>query len=117
MVVVDTYVWISHFRKPDPRLIEALEARTIMTHSAILGELAAGSLKNRSKILGDMKMIPRVRELPADEVLDFLERAHLYGRGLGWVDLQILASCLSQRCHLITDDRRLGQAFEDLGPG
>jgi predicted nucleic acid-binding protein len=112
--LVDTSVWVSHFSKPDRRVIACLESRDLVIHSAILGEIAAGSLKNRVKILGDLKMIPRIPEIPADEIFEFIEAQKLFGQGLSWVDLQILASALSSRSTLITDDKRLKKTWEVL---
>src|SRR5450631_2101447 len=90
--LVDSSVWIGHFRKPDSRVRVLLESRDILIHSAVLGELAAGNLKNRSHILGDLKMIPRVAEIITDEVLEFIEIRRLFEKGLSWIDLHLLAS-------------------------
>ena len=113
-ILVDSSVWIGHLHKSDPKLVEFLVARSILIHPAVLGEISAGNLKNRSKILGDLKLIPRVAEVSADEVLDFIEVRKLFGKGLSWVDIQLLASCLAAQCSLYTHDLRLENVFEEL---
>jgi hypothetical protein len=92
-------------------VIEVLESGNIVIHSAILGEISAGSLKNRTKTLGDLKIIPRIPEISSDEILEFIENRTLFGLGLSWVDLQILASSVIARCDLLTDDKRLNQVW------
>jgi predicted nucleic acid-binding protein len=116
MTLVDSSVWISHFHRPDKRVIDLLESRQILIHSAVLGELAAGSIKNRVRVLSDLKMIPLIPEIPFEEVLQFIEIRKLHGRGLGWVDLQLLASCAASGRGLLTEDVRLRRAFENLRP-
>jgi predicted nucleic acid-binding protein len=65
--LVDTSIWIGHLHKSDLRLIKLLESSEVLIHSALLGEIAAGSLKKRPSILGDLKMIPRVVEVFSKE--------------------------------------------------
>lgn len=108
---MDTSVWIDHFRKPNPVLIDLLVLDDVLIHSAILGEISAGNLKNRSKILGDLKMIPKISEINAEEVMEFIENNKLHGLGLSWADLQILASALAARCNLLTQDKKLASVF------
>lgn len=112
--LVDSSVWISHFHRPDKRVIGLLESGQILIHSAVLGELAAGSIRNRARVLSDLKLIPGIPEVPSEEVLEFIEIRKLHGRGLSWVDLQLLASCLAAGRSLLTEDRLLGRAFESL---
>jgi predicted nucleic acid-binding protein len=107
MTLVDSSAWIGHFRTADPKIITLLERKEILIHSAVLGELAAGHIKNRARILGDLKLIPRAIEVDPIEVLDFIEMRSLFGKGLSWVDIQLLASCLATQCHLLTLDIRL----------
>lgn len=114
MTLVDSSVWIGHFHKPDTRVIDLLESGQILCHSAVLGELAAGTLKNRVRVLSDLKMIPLVSEIPNEEIMEFIEMRKLHGRGLGWIDIQLLASCVASGQALLTDDRRLKRAYDQL---
>lgn len=114
LTLEDSSVWIGHFHRPDKRGIDLLESRQILTHSAVLGELAAGSIKNRVRVLSDLKLIPNIPEIPSEEVMEFIEIRKLHGRGLSWVDIQLLASCLASGRDLLTEDSRLRRAFENL---
>ena len=114
LTLVDSSVWISHFHRPDKRVIELLESSQILTHSAVLGELAAGNMKNRVQVLSDLKMIPIISEIPSAEVMEFIDSRKLHGRGLGWVDIQLLASCIAGGRGLLTEDKRLRRTFENL---
>lgn len=91
-----------------------LEEGEVWIHSAILGELAAGTLKNRIRILSDLKLLPRIPEVPQEETLGFIEARKLHGKGLGWIDIQLLACSLAAGCELFTEDRRLQRTFREL---
>lgn len=114
MTLVDTSVWIHHFHSPESKLISLIERKEILTHVAVLGEIASGHIKNRSQILGNMKLIPRVAEVNANEILEFIESRCLFGKGLGWVDIQLMASCFVTGCNLFTYDRVLKKTYEEL---
>lgn len=95
-------------------LIDLLLLDDVLIHSEILGEISAGNIKNRTKILGDLKMIPKIAEINAEEVMEFIENNKLHGLGLSWADLQILASALAARCGLFTQDKKLASVFSRL---
>lgn len=50
-----------------------------------------------------------------DEALVLVERRSLMGRGIGWVDVQLLASALLAAVSLWTLDRRLASVAGELG--
>ncbi|MBI3535128.1 MAG: PIN domain-containing protein [Deltaproteobacteria bacterium] len=112
--LVDSSIWIDHFHKPNQKLITLLEHKEVLIHSAVLGELAAGELKNRVKTISDLKQIPLVTEVQSIEVLEFIENKNLFGKGLSWVDIQILASCLVSNCYLLTNDKQLYSVFMQI---
>jgi predicted nucleic acid-binding protein len=114
LTLVDTSVWINHLRKSDKLLIEKLESDSVLIHPAIIGELAAGNLKNRFQFLENIKSIPRIQEIPVEEIFDFIEVRRLFGKGLSWVDIQILVSCLINHCELFTYDIQLKNTFTSL---
>lgn len=115
MVLVDTSVWINHFRRSNADLERLLEAGRVLTHPFVIGELACGSLGRRSEILRLIDALPAAPVATHEEVLTFIERQHLYGTGLGWIDVHLLASArLSQRS-LWSADRRLRAAALRLG--
>ena len=107
MVLVDTSVWIDHFRKTSRGLSQLLEQEEALLHSFVLGELACGNLKNRREITALLHALPSATKADDDEVLFFIERHTLMGRGIGLVDMHLLAACHMNGCLLWTKDRRL----------
>jgi predicted nucleic acid-binding protein len=114
MTLVDTSVWIYHFRTGSEQLRSLLDEEQVFCHPFIAGELACGTLRNREEVLGLLAALPQSRLLEHEEVLHFLEVRHLYGRGLGWVDAHLLASALLTGCALWTLDKPLLRAAATL---
>ena len=114
MILVDTSVWIEHFRVGSERLKTFLLDEQVLCHPFVVGELACGRLQKRSEILRMLKALPEAHLLETEEVLNFLESRRLYGRGIGWVDAHLLASTLLTGCVLWTLDKPLRRAAADL---
>ena len=108
-VLVDTSTWIAHLRSTNEDLVELLSSNSVLTHSAVIGELACGSLKNRKDFLDDLRRLNSVEEASVEEALELIETRRLYGKGIGWVDACLLASCLISDCALFTLDKRLSE--------
>ncbi len=116
MILVDTAVWIDHFRERSSRLADALERGQVLGHPWVTGELALGRLRNRAEILRLLGQLPQATLATTTELLDFIDRHELYGTGLGYVDAQLLAATrLTDDALLWTHDRRLHAAAERLG--
>lgn len=116
MILVDTSVWVDHLRESDHDLAGALEAGDVLVHPFVLGELACGNLKNRQEVLSLLHALPRAQVASADEALAFLERRQLMGRGIGYVDVHLLAAvALEDEATLWTRDKRLAGVAADLG--
>jgi len=115
MVLVDTSVWVGHLGRGIIGLDLPLSEGQVLCHSFIIGELACGNLKNRSGILSLLQTLPAVRSAEDDEVLQFIERHRLMGKGLGYIDAHLLASCFLSHVPLWTLDKRLGDAAATLG--
>ena len=115
MVLADTNVWINFLRGKDQALAQMLWRGEIMMHWIVIGELATGSLANRAQFLADLREMQIIQAATERESLGLIENRHLYGRGIGWNDIQILASCLINHVPLWTCDRRLQEAAEELG--
>lgn len=115
MVLVDTSVWIQHFRRGVPTLAERLSEGLVLMHPFVSGELACGNLKNRTVILSHLHTLPPATLASNIEVLRLIETRGIWGRGLGWVDVHLLASAMLSRCAFWTLDKRLGTAATDLG--
>ncbi len=114
MILIDSSVWMDHFRKPNRSLMAILDAEEGCIHPFVMGEVACGNLKNRKEIIALLHALPSVRKAEDDEVLFFMERHHLHGRGVGLIDIHLLASCLMDRCALWTADKRLQAVAADL---
>ena len=114
MVLVDTSVWVSHLRRREIRLVALLEAFQVLTHPFVIGELALGNLRQRLEILAYLAALPRAEAVDAEHVLAFIERRHLAGSGLGYVDVHLLAAAALAGTSLWTEDRRLAAVARGL---
>lgn len=115
MVLVDTSVWIDHFRKTSSRLVEYLTDNKVSIHPFVIGELACGNLNNRKHILSLMHALPAVQRVEDHEVLFFIEQHALYGRGLGFIDTHLLSSCKMSGHDFWTRDKRLKDCAAEHG--
>jgi predicted nucleic acid-binding protein len=102
-------------RTSDQRLREKLLAGEVLGHPYVIGEIACGTLSRRATVLGDLKLLPQLPVVAAEAVLELIEREKLYGLGLSFVDVQLLAVCLRAGCRLYTADQKLARAAEMLG--
>ena len=115
MILVDTSVWIDHFRRTEPRLVAALDREDVLVHPFVVGELACGNLRNRRGILALLRRLPEAPSATDEEALTLIERRSLSGRGIGFVDVHLLASVvLHGTARLWTGDRLLAQVAADL---
>jgi predicted nucleic acid-binding protein len=114
VTLVDTSVWVAHLRSGNARLAKLLRAGEVFSHPFVVGELACGNLRNRQEILVLLAALPQASVAEHGEVMTLLESSHLFGRGVGWVDLHLLTSALLSRCVLWTLDRPLQHAAATL---
>lgn len=116
MILVDSSVWIDHFRRASAELAALLDSRVVMVHPFVVGELACGHLPGREAVLAALGSLPAAPVVPHDEVLAFVERHRLMSRGIGWVDVHLLASAtVAGRVSLWSRDRRLAAAAAEQG--
>jgi len=114
MTLVDTSVWIDHLRNGNDALSELLLKDEVMCHPMVIGELACGNLRRREELLALLYALTSIERVSDEEVLFFIEEHRLHGRGLGLVDIHILASCVISHTSLWTLDSRLQQAADEL---
>jgi len=115
MILVDTSVWVDHLRDGAPALAAALEQGRVLAHPFVLGELGCGNLKNRGEVLQLLGELPVAPMATDPEALDFIERRALMSRGIGYVDVHLLASvALAGTAQLWTRDKRLAAVAADL---
>lgn len=84
-------------------------------HPFVMGEVACGNLKDRTAVFEFMSEMPEATTASNEEALQLIEDRKLYGRGLGWADVHLLASALLTSCGLWTLDKSLHQAARELG--
>jgi hypothetical protein len=115
MVLVDTSVWVAHLREGNDDLARLLNNGDVTCHPLIVGELACGNLKNRSEILSLLRSLPMAIEAEHEETLQFIEKNRLMGRGLGYIDVHLMASSVLTRTPLWTLDKRLNEISTEIG--
>lgn len=116
MILVDTSIWIDHLRAEDQALTRLLQARQVLVHRFIVGEIALGTIKPRERFLVELQDLPQAMVVPDREVLQLIERYRLFGQGIGYVDAHLLAAVrLTLGSALWTRDRRLRAIAERLG--
>jgi predicted nucleic acid-binding protein len=117
MVLVDTSVWIRALSGRAPfadELGRLLEIEEVAGHDLIYGELLIGDRGGRKKLLADYKQMFQVSTVPHPEVVAFVEGRHLHGRGVGWIDIHLLASAMVSGLKLWTDDPRLSAVASEF---
>ena len=115
MIIADTSIWIYHFRHGLPQFADTLQKGLIAIHPVVLGELATANLLNRTKTLAALRCLPMIPSGTVDECMQFIETHRLYGRGIGWRDIQILVAARLSGNRLWSRDRRLDDAAQELG--
>jgi len=114
MVLVDTSVWVSHLRDGNTELANLLNNGSVLCHPLVVGELACGNLKDRAVILSFLQLLPMSIEAEHEEVLTFIEKNHLMGKGIGYADAQLMASAVLMNVPIWTFDKKLSQAAGGL---
>lgn len=109
-VLIDTSVWVAHFRQHNAALVALLAADRVLMHPMVLGELACGTPPERQRTLSDLGLLQATQQASLQEVMAFLDRERLYGLGCGLVDMSLLASTLvTPGATLWTLDKRLAE--------
>ncbi len=115
MILVDTSVWIDHLRRPEWELIRRLREGRVLMHAMIVGELACGNLNSRYERLREWQALPQIPVLSHTDVLTAIDSRDWSGKGLGFVDVHLLASVLRRAdTSLWTRDKRLERLADAL---
>jgi hypothetical protein len=117
MILVDTSVWVLHLRKGNIGLERLLNNAEVICHPFIVGELACGNLKNRAEILFLLQDLPMATQAEHKEVMQVIDNHHLMGKGLGYIDIHLLASARLNEVSLWTLDKKLEKVAAKLGIG
>lgn len=119
MVLVDTSVWIRFLAGREPfasGLDQVLGRDDAVGHEMVFGELLIGDVgggrKNLLEAYLQMHQAPTVAH---HEVVQFVRDRRLGGRGVGWVDVNILASAVVGGFQVWTADPRFLALAIDQG--
>ncbi|KKA12810.1 ribonuclease [Sinorhizobium meliloti] len=116
MILADTSIWIDHFRHTDAELRRIIEDDRLLCHPAVIGELALGSLRERSNVIAFLMAQREALVATHQEVMMMIDRHAIFSMGIGYTDAHLLASVLlDQRMALWTRDKRLQAAAEKAG--
>jgi predicted nucleic acid-binding protein len=115
-VLVDTSVWVGHFKQRNERLVTLLEAGMVVCHPYVVVEVACGTPPGRQAIIEMLAELESVPVATPDELRTFIEHRALFGRGCGFVDISLLASALLRdQSRVWTMDKRLETVAAELG--
>lgn len=115
-VLLDTSIWIRHFKESNDEVVRLLNDELIVSHEYVVAELACGSLKSREDTIGYLKALVTLPTVSINEAMILIETRALFSRGIGLVDVQLLASTLiSPDTQLWTRDKRLHDVAAELG--
>jgi len=115
-VLVDTSVWVQHFKHGEAQLVELLHRDAVLTHPLVIGEILCGTPPERKTILTHLLNLKQASRPCLREIIEFVERHQLYGCGCGFVDLSLPASALmTPAATLWTRDKRLARLAVNFG--
>ena len=117
MVLVDTSVWVVHFRSGNIGLETLRNEGHVVCHPFIVGELACSNLKNQSEILSLLQALSMAIRVEHEEVIKFIEDHTLMGKGLGYIAVHLIASAILTYIPLWTIDKKLNEISSKLGVG
>ena len=109
MIIVDTSVWVSHLREGNRTLENLLIEGKVFSHPFVIGELACGNIKDRKVILALLELLPVCVVAEHEEILSLIEKENLMGKGLGYIDVSLLAAAILTGVPLWTLDKKLAR--------
>lgn len=116
MILVDTSIWIDHFRHGDLELSKIIEDDRLLCHPFVIGELALGSLRERDAVIAFLAAQREAAIATHAEVMTVIDRYAIFSMGIGYTDAHLLTSTLlDRRASLWTRDKRLAAAAQKVG--
>ncbi len=114
MILADTSIWIDYLRGKNNRLAQYIQQDLLVMHLMIMGELALGSFKERQNLLRSCASLPLISTVSYEMVMEFIDEFSLMGKGIGWVDANLLASVYQSSAKIWTRDSRLNAVAQEL---
>lgn len=114
MILVDTSIWVTHLREGNSKLSKLLNDGDVLCHPFIIGELACGNIKNRKEILSLLQSLEMAKKAEHDEILEFIDDKRLMNKGLGYIDVHLLASAILSDSLIWSLDKKLSEAASEL---
>ena len=116
LVLVDTSVWVDHFRSGHSHLVQLLALDAVLMHPMVLGELACGTPPDRVSTLKHLSLLRQMQVATVDETIRFIDKEQLFGLGCGLVDVVLLASTIiTPGAQLWSLDKRLSALADRFG--
>ncbi len=116
MILVDTSVWIDHFRDEEPELTKLLTLNDLLIHPYIIGELIMGNIRPLDKVIALLASLPRIEPVSEAKFYDCVIDNGLNGTGLGFVDAHLIAAAEHNDAIIIwTRDKRFAAQAKRLG--
>ena len=118
MILVDTSIWVELFRtgRFKAELATFIANDQLCTHPFILAELACGSLPDRQQTLLELEKFSALPTISTADVRYMIETRGLFSKGIGFVDAQLIASCITANgTQIWTIDAALGRIAQSLG--
>lgn len=121
MVLVDTSVWIRFLAGREPfasGLDELLGRDEVVGHEMVFGELLIGGISGgRRNLLEAYAQMHQASTVAQQEVVEFVRERRLFGRGVDWIDVNILASAVVGGFRMWTADPRFFTLADELQAG
>jgi predicted nucleic acid-binding protein len=116
VILVDTSIWIDHFRYGDAELRKIINDDRLLCHPFVVGELALGSLRERDVVLAFLAAQREAMIATHAEVMTIIDSHSIFSIGIGYTDAHLLTSTLlDKRSSLWTRDKRLAAAAQKIG--
>lgn len=117
-VLVDTSVWIRFLSNRPPFAVQMdklLADGAVAGHELVYGELLVGDRGGRQRLLSDYRQMERIPSVPHGDVVAFVTSRRIHGRGVGWIDVHLLASAMVAGVRFWTADGPLDALADELG--
>jgi predicted nucleic acid-binding protein len=115
VILVDTAIWVDHFRRAEPQLVALLASGRVVIHPFVIGELIMGNIPSVERIISDMTHLPQIDTVSDTDFYKFVTAHKIGGTGLGFVDTHLIAAVFgSAKTSIWTRDKRLMAQAERL---